>query len=214
MDQALERHLTTPGGDPVVALAQAMRFLPRVRMMLGLVAAADQDPAIRATLGRLVSHVRSSLARLLTFLGYSLDATPVLVFHAAIVGLAVARPGPPKPRVGTGNRCRLTPTAFLASASQSTLWRRLMSVKFPLMTIPLGLLIGRLWRQSAAIVPRVRGGRVSVLGLAPGWLPSVPGQSREAGRRQGRRYSPWRPTRTPRPWRKPKPKLPRPGKSG
>lgn len=97
VDQALERHLTTPGEDPAVALAQAMRFLPRVRMMLGLVAAADQDPAIRATLGRLVSHVRSSLARLLTFLGYSMDATPVLVFHAAIIGLAIMNLGRQSP---------------------------------------------------------------------------------------------------------------------
>jgi len=93
VDQALSRQLGGAGGDPVQALAGAMRFLPRVRMLLGLVSAADQEPALREAVGRLVDHVRQSIALLLTHLDYRLDQTQVLVFHAAVVGLAVMHLG-------------------------------------------------------------------------------------------------------------------------
>lgn len=97
VDQALSRQLASPGNDPVQTLAAAMGFLPRVRMLLGLVAAADQEPPLRDAVGRLVAHVRHSLAQLLSHLGYRLEASQVLVFHAAVVGLAVMNLGRQSP---------------------------------------------------------------------------------------------------------------------
>jgi len=84
--------------DPAQALAAAMRFLPRVRMLLGLVAAADQEPSLREAVSRLVDHVRQSIAQLLSHLGYAPEAPQVLVFHAAIVGLAVMNLGRQSPQ--------------------------------------------------------------------------------------------------------------------
>jgi len=93
VDQALSQHLGAPQSNPAQTLAAAMRFLPRVRMLLSLVAAADQEPSLRDAVSRLVAHVRQSIAQLLEHLGYELEASQVLVFHAAIVGLAVMHLG-------------------------------------------------------------------------------------------------------------------------
>jgi len=93
VDMALARHLETSTDDPLAALAQAIGFLPRARMLLGLVTASDQDPAIRAAVDRLVAHLRASLGHFFRHLGYSLAAPQVLVVHAAIVGLAVMNLG-------------------------------------------------------------------------------------------------------------------------
>ncbi|HJW02258.1 MAG TPA: TetR/AcrR family transcriptional regulator [Azospira sp.] len=101
VDQALalqlSQPLAKPAADPAQALATAMRFLPRVRMLLGLVVAADQDPALRDALVRLIAHVRHSIGQLLAHLGYQPDAPQVLVFHAAVVGLAVMNLGRQSP---------------------------------------------------------------------------------------------------------------------
>ena len=93
VDQALARHLEAPAEAPLAALTQAMGFLPRVRMLLGLVMASDQDPAIRVAVTRLIAHVRASLDQFFQHLGYSLTAPEVLVVHGAIIGLAVMNLG-------------------------------------------------------------------------------------------------------------------------
>lgn len=98
VNDALARQLGSPEADPAQALAAAMRFLPRVRMLLGLVAAADQEPSLREAVSRLVDHVRQSIAQLLSHLGYAPEAPQVLVFHAAIVGLAVMNLGRQSPQ--------------------------------------------------------------------------------------------------------------------
>ena len=94
VDQELARAQTTPApDDPVLALVAAIRFLPRVRMMLGLIASGDRDEAFRPAFGRLVDHVRESLARLLAHRGHTLDSSQVALVHAAVVGLAVMNLG-------------------------------------------------------------------------------------------------------------------------
>lgn len=97
VDQALAQPPLEPGADPARALAAAVRYLPRVRMLLGLVVAADQEAGLREALGRLVVHVREAVARLLTRLGYQADDTQVVLFHAAVVGLAVLNLGRQSP---------------------------------------------------------------------------------------------------------------------
>jgi len=97
VDEALARPMTEPGADPVRNLAAAVRFLPRVRMLLGLVVAADHEPPLRDALSRLITHVRQSVGQFLAHLGYRADAPEVLAFHAAIVGLAVMNLGRQSP---------------------------------------------------------------------------------------------------------------------
>lgn len=70
-----------------------MRFLPRVRMMLGLLASGDRDPDIRPEFARLVVCMRHALNQVLSRLGYRLDAPQVVVFHAAVIGLAMLNLG-------------------------------------------------------------------------------------------------------------------------
>lgn len=93
VEQALAQPLLEPGRDPAQALAAAVAYLPRVRMLLGLVAAADREAGMREALGRLVAHVRQALAQMLSRLGYPADDAQVMVFHAAVVGLAVLNLG-------------------------------------------------------------------------------------------------------------------------
>lgn len=93
VDQALAQQTAMPAADPVQGLASAIRFLPRVRMLLGLVAAADLEPQLRPALARLIEHIRASLAQRLAHLGYRLAAPQVLVVHATLVGLAVMNLG-------------------------------------------------------------------------------------------------------------------------
>jgi AcrR family transcriptional regulator len=97
VDEALARPMAEPGADPVRTLAAAIRFLPRVRMLLGLVAAADQEPPLRDPMSRLITHVRQSVGQLLTRLGYRADAPEVLAFHATVIGLAVMNLGRQSP---------------------------------------------------------------------------------------------------------------------
>lgn len=96
-EHSVEQELGQLGGtsdtDPKLALATAMRFLPRVRMMLGLLASGDRDPDIRPEFARLVAFMRNALGQVLTRLGYRLDAPQVLIFHAAVIGLAMMNLG-------------------------------------------------------------------------------------------------------------------------
>lgn len=93
VDQELQRATADSSGHPAERLAQAARFLPRVRMMLGLVASGDRDPAIRPAFARLATHVREALGQLLAHHGYTVSAPQVVVVHAALVGLAIMNLG-------------------------------------------------------------------------------------------------------------------------
>jgi AcrR family transcriptional regulator len=76
------------------------------RVLLGLIVAADKDPAIHEALNRLISHVRGALQSLLKKSGLASDDDAALMFHATMVGLAVmhhARQSPDSAHeIGTG----------------------------------------------------------------------------------------------------------------
>ncbi len=97
VEQALAQPLGEVGGDPVKSLAAAIGYLPRIRMLAGLVMAADQEKELRGTLSKLVSHVRQGAGLLLKRLGYQSDHPQVMLFHAAVVGLAVLNLGRQSP---------------------------------------------------------------------------------------------------------------------
>ncbi len=61
----------------------------RVRAILGLIAAADEDPAVREALRDLVQRVRKRLAENFAALGLRCDADTVALLHAFIVGAGV-----------------------------------------------------------------------------------------------------------------------------
>lgn len=97
VEQALAQPLVGPVDDPVQSLAAALGYLPRIRMLLGLAAAADQEEELRGALGKLVCHVRRGVGQLLQRLGYRADHPQVVLFHAAVVGLAVLNLGRQSP---------------------------------------------------------------------------------------------------------------------
>ncbi|QWT45993.1 TetR/AcrR family transcriptional regulator [Azospira inquinata] len=68
--------------------SQALAYLPRIRMMLGLMVAADQDPALREALGLFVQRLRQTLTGLLSRNGQPPAPARVLLLHATLVGLA------------------------------------------------------------------------------------------------------------------------------
>lgn len=59
------------------------------RALLGLIVAADNDPAIRQQLSRLIDQVRATIKRALEKSGLDSDADATLLFHAVVIGLAV-----------------------------------------------------------------------------------------------------------------------------
>lgn len=93
VDQAIGGTPAAPPADPLKALATSVAYLPRVRMMLGLMAAADQDAQLRPAVTRLIAHVRASVAKMLDRIGCPAEPPQVLVFHAAVAGLAVLNLG-------------------------------------------------------------------------------------------------------------------------
>lgn len=80
-------------GDPLAALLEGVGYLPRVRMLVGLVTAADRDAALRPAFNRLVAHIRESLGGLLQALGYAGSPEQVVALHGAVIGLAVLNLG-------------------------------------------------------------------------------------------------------------------------
>jgi AcrR family transcriptional regulator len=82
-----------PGPDAPAALARtlaaaiAARIPPRI--MIGLIVAADEEPALRPALRRLVRDVRRRIHVLLEKTGLVAGRESVLLFHAAMVGLAL-----------------------------------------------------------------------------------------------------------------------------
>lgn len=85
--------LATATGDPRALLLEGARYLPRVRMLLGLVGAADRDAALRPALDRLVGQIRASLSRLLQALGHAGDPAQTAALHGAVIGLAMLNLG-------------------------------------------------------------------------------------------------------------------------
>jgi AcrR family transcriptional regulator len=61
----------------------------RSRVMLGLVGAADRDPAIKARMRRFVKELRARMAPLLAAGGLDTDSESVAFFHCCIIGCAV-----------------------------------------------------------------------------------------------------------------------------
>ncbi len=59
------------------------------RVMIGLIVAADADPAIRKPLRKLIKHVRTQVQVMLATSGLAAGPEAVLLFHATVVGLAI-----------------------------------------------------------------------------------------------------------------------------
>jgi AcrR family transcriptional regulator len=61
----------------------------RIRVMLGLVAAADRDRAIKPRMRKFVSELRGRMTPLLEAGGLQTDPESIAFFHACVVGCAV-----------------------------------------------------------------------------------------------------------------------------
>jgi AcrR family transcriptional regulator len=61
----------------------------RSRVLLGLVGAADQDPAIKRRMRKFIAELRGRIAPLLEAGGLRADAQSIAFFHSVIVGCAV-----------------------------------------------------------------------------------------------------------------------------
>lgn len=59
------------------------------RVVIGLIVAADAEPGIRESLRELIGNVRAQVQALLMKAGLAASADAALLFHAAVVGLAV-----------------------------------------------------------------------------------------------------------------------------
>lgn len=59
------------------------------RVVIGLIVAADAEPGIRESLRGLIGNVRAQVQTLLVKAGLAASADAALLFHAAVVGLAV-----------------------------------------------------------------------------------------------------------------------------
>ena len=68
---------------------QALSDRRRIRTLLGLIAAADEDPTVRESLRALVGLVRARLAGLLKAMGLPHDTQSVALMHTFIVGAGV-----------------------------------------------------------------------------------------------------------------------------
>jgi len=94
---------TAPAAPPEPARAVAERFgaslaegiaagaadKRRSRVMIGLVAAADRDPAIKRRMRRFVAQLRRRMTPVLAAGGLATDPESVAFFHSVIVGCAV-----------------------------------------------------------------------------------------------------------------------------
>jgi AcrR family transcriptional regulator len=81
------------GGAPAASLAEGIAAgsadKRRSRVLLGLVGAADQDPAIKKRMRGFIAQLRARIAPLLEAGGLKADAESVAFFHSVIVGCAV-----------------------------------------------------------------------------------------------------------------------------
>lgn len=79
-------------GGPDDLAQQLGELLPRqapVRVLLGLIVAADSEPELREALSGLIGRVRARFGELLGARGFSVKPDQLLVLHAALVGVAV-----------------------------------------------------------------------------------------------------------------------------
>lgn len=93
----LRRATEEPGVSPRT-LREAARIMAdlvseaaRVRIILSLIVAAEEDGRIRGPLRELVQSERQSIGSLMRSLGLELDADGAALTHATLVGLAVLR---------------------------------------------------------------------------------------------------------------------------
>ena len=111
-------HAEMPG-----ALADGAMYFPRVRMLASLVLAADQDPALRPVLERLVAHLRDALADVLRLLGHRGTEAEALTLQATLTGLALLNLGRQSPQsardIETGLKMVLASLAALGDAGSS-----------------------------------------------------------------------------------------------
>lgn len=70
-------------------LGQALVQPERVRLMLGLIVAADEDEQVRAMLGDFITRMRGRMTLLLQLLVADITPTQVALFHSAVIGCAV-----------------------------------------------------------------------------------------------------------------------------
>jgi len=70
-------------------IAQALTDRRRMRVMLGVIAAADEDAQVREALRELIAVIRSRLTALLQALGLPGEPAHVALLHTFIVGAAV-----------------------------------------------------------------------------------------------------------------------------
>ncbi|MFH1604973.1 MAG: TetR/AcrR family transcriptional regulator [Pseudomonadota bacterium] len=71
------------------ALIEALTDRRRVRVMLGLVAAADEDPGVRDELRETVHMLRGHFSTLFGLLGFPRNRQHVALVHTVVVGSAV-----------------------------------------------------------------------------------------------------------------------------
>ena len=81
------------GGAKAASLAEGIAAgaadKRRSRVLLGLVGAADQDPAIKRRMRKFIAELRARIAPLLEAGGLQADPGSVAFFHSVIVGCAV-----------------------------------------------------------------------------------------------------------------------------
>lgn len=81
------------GAAPPAALGDQLgQLIPQqapVRVMLGLIVAADSEPALRASLEAMILRIRQGVTALLERRGLAATPPQVLLVHAAVVGLSV-----------------------------------------------------------------------------------------------------------------------------
>ncbi len=92
--ESLLAHLKDAASDPAgvdlgTALGTVMPRQAPVRVMLGLIVAADDHPELRVALDGLVTRVRTGITGLLAAQGISETDEHALLAHATLVGLAV-----------------------------------------------------------------------------------------------------------------------------
>jgi AcrR family transcriptional regulator len=71
------------------AIAHGTADKRRVRVMLGLVAAADRDPSLKPRMREFVKEIRGRIAPLLKARGLDVDGEDIAFMHTVVVGAAV-----------------------------------------------------------------------------------------------------------------------------
>jgi len=93
IERVVDGLLTATRGRGAEDLARQLgELLPRqapVRVLLGLIVAADSEPELRSALAGLIARVRERFGELLGARGLPVTPDRLLVLHAGLVGLAV-----------------------------------------------------------------------------------------------------------------------------